>query len=224
ARDRRRPRRRARREGPRNHEGARRPARGWPGERQRHPGQRLRKGRGVRRGHARGTRREAPRFYPADGPGEGGDRPERDRPQREEDARRAPPDLPRPPDLRGAQAPLRGLPGPAPLPPDRGGMSRRRVYLSGGIEHSGDGGRGWRREIGRFLAGELGQDVYDPALDEKKDLTDEERRNLRPWKLESPERFRDTVRKIIAWDLGHIERESDYLLAFWDDSAARGGG
>jgi nucleoside 2-deoxyribosyltransferase len=103
-------------------------------------------------------------------------------------------------------------------------VSRQRVYLSGGIEHSGDGGRGWRREIGRFLDEELGQEVYDPAQDEKKDLTDEERQNLRPWKVASPERFRDTVRKIIAWDLGRIETQTDYLLAFWDDAAARGGG
>ncbi len=103
-------------------------------------------------------------------------------------------------------------------------MSRRRVYLSGGIEHSGDGGRGWRSEIGGFLAGELGHEVYDPARDEKKDLTDEERRELRGWKMGTPERFRDTVRKIIAWDLGRIEKQCDYVLAFWDESAARGGG
>jgi nucleoside 2-deoxyribosyltransferase len=97
-------------------------------------------------------------------------------------------------------------------------------YLSGGIEHAGDGGKGWRREIGRFLAEEVGQEVYDPAQDEKKDLTDEERRSFRAWKLASPGRFRDTVRKIIAWDLGRIETQTDCLLAFWDDAAARGGG
>jgi nucleoside 2-deoxyribosyltransferase len=66
--------------------------------------------------------------------------------------------------------------------------------------------------------------VYDPAADEKKDLTEEERRHFRRWKSEAPERFRETVRKIIAWDLGHIQTKSDYVLAFWDDSAARGGG
>jgi nucleoside 2-deoxyribosyltransferase len=32
------------------------------------------------------------------------------------------------------------------------------------------------------------------------------------------------VRKIVAWDLAKIERESDALVAFWDDAAARGGG
>lgn len=100
---------------------------------------------------------------------------------------------------------------------------RRRIYLSGGIEHSGDGGRGWRREIRLFLE-ELGDEVYDPAADEKKDLTEEELRHFRRWKLEEPERFRGTVRKIIAWDLDRIERGSDCIVAFWDEAAARGGG
>jgi nucleoside 2-deoxyribosyltransferase len=100
---------------------------------------------------------------------------------------------------------------------------KRRVYLSGAIEHSGDGGRGWRREMRRWLE-DLGDDVYDPAADEKKDLTEEERTNFRRWKLESPERFRQAVRKIIAWDLAWIESRADCVLALWDDPAARGGG
>ncbi len=103
-------------------------------------------------------------------------------------------------------------------------MKGRRVYLSGAIEHASDGGRGWREEIGRFLTEELGEEVYDPAADEKKDLTEEEWRHFRRWKTQAPQRFREVVRKIIAWDLGHIHTQSDYVLAFWDDSAARGGG
>jgi nucleoside 2-deoxyribosyltransferase len=99
----------------------------------------------------------------------------------------------------------------------------RRIYLSGGIEHSGDSGRGWRREIGLFLE-EMGDEVYDPAADEKKDLTEEELLCFRRWKLEAPERFRKTVRKIIAWDLDRIEKGSDCVVAFWDEAAARGGG
>lgn len=100
---------------------------------------------------------------------------------------------------------------------------KRLFYLSGGIEHSGDGGRGWRREIAGFLR-EIGDDVYDPAADEKKDLTEEERANFRRWKADSPDQFRQVVRKIIAWDLGRIESDSDCLLALWDESASRGGG
>jgi nucleoside 2-deoxyribosyltransferase len=99
-----------------------------------------------------------------------------------------------------------------------------RAYLSGAIEHAADGGRGWREELSRLLRDELGHEVYDPAADEKKSLTEEEPANFRRWKLDEPARFRETVRKIIAWDLDRVEHESDYLIAFWDRAAGQGGG
>ena len=99
-----------------------------------------------------------------------------------------------------------------------------KVYLSGAIEHSSDGGRGWREAISELLRDELHHEVYDPAADEKKSLTDEELANFRSWKLQDPARFREVVRKIIAWDLDLVEREADYLVALWDRAAAQGGG
>ncbi|HMA17784.1 MAG TPA: hypothetical protein VKS03_05025 [Thermoanaerobaculia bacterium] len=99
-----------------------------------------------------------------------------------------------------------------------------RFYLSGAIEHSSDGGKGWREELARVLREELHQEVYDPAADEKKSLTDEELANFRRWKLDDPGRFRDTVRKIIAWDLDKVEREADCVIALWDRAAGQGGG
>ena len=99
-----------------------------------------------------------------------------------------------------------------------------RVYLSGAIEHSADGGRKWREDLAVFLRDELGHQVYDPAADEKKNLTDEELADFRRWKLEDGERFREVVRKIIAWDLDRIEADTDYLVALWDRAAASGGG
>lgn len=98
-----------------------------------------------------------------------------------------------------------------------------RIYLSGAIEHSADGGRGWRDRLARRLR-ELGHEVYDPAADERKDLTEEERRGFRQWKVHDPERFRGAVRKIIAWDLARIESGTDAVVALWDAAAARGGG
>jgi hypothetical protein len=99
-----------------------------------------------------------------------------------------------------------------------------KAYLSGAIEHAADGGRGWRSELAAALRAELGHDVYDPAADEKKCLSDEEIARFRPWKIEDPRRFREVVRKIIAWDLDRVEHDSDYLVAFWDAAAAAGGG
>ncbi|HVE66749.1 MAG TPA: nucleoside 2-deoxyribosyltransferase [Thermoanaerobaculia bacterium] len=99
-----------------------------------------------------------------------------------------------------------------------------RAYLAGAIEHAADGGRGWREDVAAFLRDELGHDVYDPAADEKKSLTEEEAGGFRRWKLEDPARFGAAVRKIIAFDLDRIEQDCDYVIALWDRAAATGGG
>jgi Nucleoside 2-deoxyribosyltransferase len=96
------------------------------------------------------------------------------------------------------------------------------AYLSGSIEYSPDYGKSWRAEIAPFLR-ELGHDLYDPALDEKKNLEDHEVHEFRGWKTSDLPRFQNTIRKIIAWDLDWIER-CDYVVCFWDDAAARGAG
>lgn len=98
------------------------------------------------------------------------------------------------------------------------------AYLSGSIEFADDGGRAWRRELVPFLTETLGHQVYDPASDERKNLTAEEAANFRRWKTEDPERFRQVVRKIIDWDLDWVERKADYLICCWDAAAARGAG
>lgn len=98
------------------------------------------------------------------------------------------------------------------------------VYLSGSIEFARDAGKRWRRDLTPFLAGTLGHRVYDPAEDEKKNLTDEEVAHFRSWKSSDLERFRRTVRKIINWDLDLIEQQADYLVCYWDRESARGAG
>ena len=51
-------------------------------------------------------------------------------------------------------------------------------YLAGSIEYSPDLGKGWRAEITPLLQS-LGHQVYDPALDEMKNLTEMEVREFR---------------------------------------------
>ena len=97
------------------------------------------------------------------------------------------------------------------------------VYLCGAIEYSPDHGKAWRAEITPFLQS-LGHQVYDPALDEKKTLTEEEVRDFRRWKAIDLDRFQRTVRKIIDYDLDWIERKCDYIVAYWDEYAGRGAG
>jgi hypothetical protein len=98
------------------------------------------------------------------------------------------------------------------------------AYLSGPIEFAHDGGKMWRRKLTPFLREQLGHRVYDPAEDERKNLTEEEAAHFRGWKAADPERFRRVVRKIIAFDLDLIENKTDYLICFWPSADAQSGG
>lgn len=97
------------------------------------------------------------------------------------------------------------------------------LYLSGSIEYSPDLGKGWRAEVKPLLKS-LGYEVYDPAEDEKKNLTDIEVREFRSWKGSDLPRFQRTVRKIIAYDLDLIENRCDAIVCYWDRHAGRGAG
>jgi nucleoside 2-deoxyribosyltransferase len=94
------------------------------------------------------------------------------------------------------------------------------AYLCGPIEFASDGGRLWRRKLTPFLRDELGHRVYDPAEDEKKNLSDEEAAHFREWKTSDFERYRRAVRKIIHFDLDLIENRAAYLICVWNDPAA----
>jgi len=96
-------------------------------------------------------------------------------------------------------------------------------YLAGSIEYSPDLGKGWRAEITPLLQS-LGHEVYDPALDEMKNLTEAEVREFRQWKSSDLHRFQQTIRKIIAYDLDLIEHRCDALVCYWDQYAGRGAG
>lgn len=97
------------------------------------------------------------------------------------------------------------------------------IYLCGAIEKSPGPGKAWRAEVTHFLH-ELGHDVYDPALDEDKDLTEQEAREFCGWKQTDLPRFQQTVRKIIQYDLDWIEERCDALVAYWDELACAAAG
>lgn len=96
-------------------------------------------------------------------------------------------------------------------------------YLAGSIEYSPDLGRGWRAEITPLLKS-LGHEVYDPAEDERKNLSETEVREFRTWKKSDMPRFQNTIRKIIAYDLDLIERQCDAIVCYWDSYAGQGAG
>lgn len=96
-------------------------------------------------------------------------------------------------------------------------------YLAGSIEYAPDFGKGWRAQITPLLRTH-GHEVYDPAEDERKNLTEIEAQEFRSWKTKDFVRFQNTVRKIIAYDLDLIEHRCDAILCYWDEHAARGAG
>jgi nucleoside 2-deoxyribosyltransferase len=96
------------------------------------------------------------------------------------------------------------------------------AYLAGAIEYAPDLGRGWRRDAAALLRS-LGYEVYDPAEDERKSLSEEEQRNLRVWKTTDLPRFQEAVRKIIDFDLDIVSR-AGCIICYWDENGARGGG
>ena len=96
------------------------------------------------------------------------------------------------------------------------------AYLAGSIEFSHDLGRSWRKTLRAFLENVLGHEVYDPAEDEKKNLSDEESANFRLWKTSNFERYREAVRKIIDFDLNLIENRVDYIVCFGASKAPWG--
>jgi nucleoside 2-deoxyribosyltransferase len=97
------------------------------------------------------------------------------------------------------------------------------LYLAGAIEYAPDKGKAWRERLTPFLHA-LGCEVYDPAQDEQKNLTDDERQHFRSWKAIDLPRFQRTVRKIIDWDIEWITRRADAVIVYWDDYAGRGAG
>jgi nucleoside 2-deoxyribosyltransferase len=88
------------------------------------------------------------------------------------------------------------------------------AYLCGPIEFAPDSGKLWRRKLTPFLHDDLGHRVYDPAEDEKKNLTDEEAEHFREWKRTDIDRFRHVLRKIIQYDLDIVENQADYVICF----------
>jgi hypothetical protein len=98
------------------------------------------------------------------------------------------------------------------------------AYLCGPIEYAGDGGRLWRQKLTPYLRDHLGHRVYDPAEDERKNLTRDEEQHFREWKTQDLDRYRRALRKIIAFDLDLIENKADYLVCYWESSSTNSGG
>ncbi len=98
------------------------------------------------------------------------------------------------------------------------------AFLCGAMEYSPDGGQQWRERMRLWLQETLNQRVYDPTEEAHRILSEEELRNFSQWKTNDLERYRKILRVIINRDLDVMTTQADYVVCFWDEAAARGGG
>ncbi|HEV2350088.1 MAG TPA: hypothetical protein VG028_09620 [Terriglobia bacterium] len=98
------------------------------------------------------------------------------------------------------------------------------AFLCGGMEYSTDGGRQWRERVRLWLQENLNHRVYDPTVETRRVLNEEEGRNFREWKLTDLDRFRRVMRIVINHDVDVMTNQADYVVCLWDDAAKAGGG
>jgi hypothetical protein len=98
------------------------------------------------------------------------------------------------------------------------------AFLCGGMEYATNGGSPWRERTRLWIQENLNHRVFDPTEEAKRILSEEEVRNLAEWKRVDVERFRKVMRFVINHDLNVIKSQADYVVCYWDEAAARGGG
>ena len=97
------------------------------------------------------------------------------------------------------------------------------AFLCGGMEFAPEGGRQWRERIRLWVQENLNHRVYDPAVEVRRVLNEEELASLPNWKLTDLERYRKAMRIVINHDMDLIARQADYVVCLWDEAAAAGG-
>lgn len=97
-------------------------------------------------------------------------------------------------------------------------------YLSGAMEHASDEGAGWRQEMTRWLAENLGHNVIDPVIESRKKVVAEGGEGYRKWKTEDPEKFVNFIKKLVDHDIKLLTGKTDYVICLWDEGVFKGGG
>jgi hypothetical protein len=99
------------------------------------------------------------------------------------------------------------------------------VYLSGGMEYADGEGVQWRKEMQAWIETNLQHTVFNPNVESERFFdrhypdTD-----IRKLKLENIPLYAEIIRNLVDIDCNEIADRSDYLICYWDESAARGAG
>jgi hypothetical protein len=93
------------------------------------------------------------------------------------------------------------------------------------MEYAANEGRDWRRDLQQWLEHELGCTVFNPNVESERFLS---RRlpgtDFRRLKIDNPSLFKSVVWDIVDLDCREIAKQSDFVVCYWDEGAARGAG
>ena len=99
------------------------------------------------------------------------------------------------------------------------------VYLSGGMEYADDEGMQWRVEIQSWLESHLRHSVFNPNIESNRFFEQHHPGiDFRKLKFENTQRYTEIIRHLVEIDCKEIAGHSDYVICYWDESAARGAG
>src|SRR6266852_5251557 len=98
-----------------------------------------------------------------------------------------------------------------------------KVYLSGGMEYAEGEGFEWRNELQQWLESSLGHSVFNPTVESNKFFRERYPGvDIRRLKFDNISQYTEVLRHLIDLDCREIADRSDYLVCYWDESAAKG--
>ena len=104
--------------------------------------------------------------------------------------------------------------------------SKRRVYLSGGMEYARSEGEDWRRKTEAWLKKELSHLSFNPNTASVRFLAKKGYSNsaFRALKSRNLLEYQRIVSQIVKRDTAEIVQNASYVICNWDRSAERGAG
>lgn len=101
----------------------------------------------------------------------------------------------------------------------------KRVYLSGGMEYADGEGVGWRREMQHWIERSLGHTVFNPNAESDRFFAQHHPSiDFRVLKQQDLHQYQAIVQKLVEIDCKEIAEQSDYVVCYWDEGAAKGAG
>jgi hypothetical protein len=104
-------------------------------------------------------------------------------------------------------------------------MTKRRAYLSGGMEYADGEGAGWRGRLQTWIEGSLDHSVFNPNTESDRFFASRYPGvDFRKLKADSIGDYAAIVRQLVDIDSKEIAERSDYVVCYWDEGAAKGAG